>query len=237
MTEPVNPPPETQVVEDCLERYTKEKHAIRLFGDSVRGFFADHPKLTSGDLPTVHSVKSRMKDDEHLREKIVRKKVEDNRDITADTLLAQVTDLYGVRVLHLHSEQFRPIYAAIRTHIEAGHWHPFEPPKAYTWDPEAQAFFTELGIETFLRESHYTSVHFVVKPNEDSSLTCEIQVRTLFEEVWGEIDHLINYPMATESIACREQLAVLAKMVGAGSRLADAIFRSHGEYLKSQATS
>ncbi|WP_315782452.1 hypothetical protein [Bradyrhizobium sp. SZCCHNPS1003] len=28
----------------------------------------------------------------------------------------------------------------------------------------------------------------------DSPLSCEIQVRTLFEEIWGEIDHQLNYP-------------------------------------------
>ncbi len=64
------------------------------------------------------------------------------------------------------------------------------------------------------------------------SIACEIQVRTLFEEVWGEIDHVLNYPEPTNSIACTEQLRVLAKMVGAGTRLAEAIFRSHGEFVQ-----
>ena len=62
-------------------------------------------------------------------------------------------------------------------------------------------------------------------------MCCEIQVRTLFEEIWGEIDHAINYPVATESVACKEQLRVLAKLASTGSRLADSIFRSYGEYI------
>ena len=45
------------------------------------------------------------------------------------------------------------------------------------------------------------------------SICCEIQVRTLFEEIWGEIDHTINYPHSTESIACKEQLKVLTKLI------------------------
>jgi len=48
----------------------------------------------------------------------------------------------------------------------------------------------------------------------------------LFEEVWGEVDHVLNYPQETLIVACREQLRVLAKVVGAGTRLVDSIFRS-----------
>jgi ppGpp synthetase/RelA/SpoT-type nucleotidyltranferase len=39
------------------------------------------------------------------------------------------------------------------------------------------------------KESYYTSIRYLVKPRHD-----EIQVRTLFEEIWGGIDHTIYYP-------------------------------------------
>ena len=74
-------------------------------------------------------------------------------------------------------------------------------------------------------------MHYLVKPNNNSDLCCEIQVRTLFEEIWGEIDHAINYPHQTDSVACREQLRVLSKLVSTGTRLSDSIFRSYNEYL------
>ena len=73
----------------------------------------------------------------------------------------------------------------------------------------------------------------MVKPNNrQNNIVCEIQVRTLFEEIWGEIDHTINYPKKTDSVACGEQLRVLAKLVSTGTRLADSIFRSHSEHKK-----
>ena len=78
-----------------------------------------------------------------------------------------------------------------------------------------------------MKESFYTSIHYVVRPRPDSEVRCEIQVRTLFEEIWAEIDHQLNYPAQTTSLACLEQLRVLARLVGAGSRLADAIYRTH----------
>ena len=74
-------------------------------------------------------------------------------------------------------------------------------------------------------------MHYVIKPNNnENAICCEIQVRTLFEEIWGEIDHSINYPNKTESIACSEQLKVLSKLSSTGTRLADSIFRSHIEH-------
>ena len=137
-----------------------------------------------------------------------------------------LTDLTGVRVLHLHQQQFAIIHGCIEDQVQAGDWALHEPPNAYTWDPESRAFFESFGLQVEVKETFYTSIHYVVKPREDSELCCEIQVRTLFEEIWGEIDHRINYPHPTTILACREQLRVLARLVGAGSRLADSIFRS-----------
>lgn len=77
---------------------------------------------------------------------------------------------------------------------------------------------------------YYRSVHYVVKPNNPNPTCCEIQVRTLFEEIWGEIDHNINYPHKTDDIACKEQLRVLSKLVSTGTRLADSIFRTYEDH-------
>ena len=38
------------------------------------------------------------------------------------------------------------------------------------------------------------------------------------------------YPHPTESVACKEQLRVLAKFISTGTRLADSIFKSLEEY-------
>lgn len=216
----------TQVVDDCINAYRAQKHNISVFRDSVRNFFATHPALTVGDMPAIHSVRYRLKSEEHLRAKILRK----DRSITPANIFREVTDLAGVRVLHLHREQFDAIHNEVLAYCRQGHWALHEKPKAYTWDPEFREAFEKMGLELQLKESHYTSIHYVVKPNESLAVCCEIQVRTLFEEVWGEIDHLLNYPTPTASVACQEQLRVMAKVVGASTRLAEAIFRSHKEF-------
>ena len=44
------------------------------------------------------------------------------------------------------------------------------------------------------------------------------------EEVWGEVDHTINYPHSTGSVGCAEQLKVLARVTSSATRLVDSIF-------------
>ena len=51
----------------------------------------------------------------------------------------------------------------------------------------------------------------MIKPRENSPVSCEIQIRTLFEEIWGEIAHMVNYPEPSDSVFLREQIGVLAR--------------------------
>lgn len=219
----------TQIMPDteaALAAFDERAHELSIFMTGIERWFSTHPKLTNGAPPVVHSVKSRLKDRRHLSEKIERKASGED-PISKDNLFTRITDLAGVRVLHLYQEQAKAIHLEIVDKIEnKGDWVLDEPPKAYTWDPEATDFFASMGLNVQLKESLYTSVHYLVRPRKGSPLCCEIQVRTLFEEIWGEVDHSLNYPAATNIVACREQLRVLTKVVGAGSRLVDSIFRT-----------
>ncbi|ASS48672.1 MAG: hypothetical protein A3D31_07035 [Candidatus Fluviicola riflensis] len=220
---------------DVLEYYNDPsiKFQLESFGKRVKDFFENNPAF-NGSLPIVHSVKSRLKDASHLSEKISRKKEEKGIIITPENLFSEITDLIGVRVLHLYFDQFEFIHNEIMKQIDNGEWVLFEPPKAYTWDPDIAEEFERFGIEATRKES-YTSVHYVIKPNsKENVFCCEIQVRTLFEEIWGEIDHSINYPSKTDSVACSEQLKVLSKLASTGTRLADSIFRSYKDHKKSE---
>lgn len=217
-----------QSIELVLEAYESKKHELSIFMSGVSQWFSSHPKLCNGKAPVVHSVKARLKNSDHLREKLSRK-WDDSNPINAENLFERITDLAGTRVLHLYQDQFPLIHHEILAKVTAKDWYLPEPPKAYTWDPESKSFFENLAIDVQIKESFYTSVHYLIKPRPDSQLCCEIQVRTLFEEIWGEVDHTINYPKPTDNLPCREQLRVLAKLVGAGSRLVDSIFRSSND--------
>ena len=191
-------------MEVIIERVQSQLHDIDLFRDYTVRFFETHPNLIQSPQ-IVHSVRSRMKDLQHLREKIQRKSSTED-PITPENIFDRITDIAGVRVLHLHQAQFTQIHRAINQKLDSQDWILYEEPKAYTWDPESQSFFADQGLNVEVKESLYTSIHYVIKPRENSPVSCEIQVRTLFEEVWGEIDHLVNYPKLTDNVVCREQI-------------------------------
>lgn len=215
-------------INDLIELYDQEKFTISQFHKRIINFFNDNPILNTGPLPIVHSVKYRMKDRDHLKEKLERKSADN--PITRDNFFDRVTDLAGIRVLHLYPSQFEVIHSLIIEQISSGEWYLFEKPVAYTWDPDSKGFYESLEILTKIKPSYYTSVHYVIQPKEESRIKCEIQIRTLFEEIWGEIDHSMNYPKPCESISCREQLKVLAQLTSTGTRLAESIFISQNEF-------
>lgn len=214
--------PTTAQIKAIKDIYSHRFDELDFFRKQVVAFF-EKSYFHEKPLPLVHSIKSRVKDIDHLVEKIKRKW--SDVQITEKNLFEKVTDMAGVRVLHLHTKQFEYIHRAIMEHISQGNWVLHESPIAYSWDPEVTTFFKSIGLKAKTKESYYTSIHYVVKPHKRTDLTCEIQIRTLFEEIWGEIDHTLNYPNETTNLACKEQLRVLAKLASTGTRLADSIFK------------
>nr|WP_312177710.1 RelA/SpoT domain-containing protein [Moraxella sp. CTOTU46934] len=222
---------EKELIEKIVQPYINEKYLFERFMNGIVDTFVLEPTLNQYGNPIIHTVKHRLKNVEHLKEKIQRKWDVEN-PLTPENLFERVTDLAGVRVLHLYQDQFEAIHNLITKQIENGDWVYHENPVAYSWDPESRQYFEGLELTPKIKDSYYTSIHYVVKPKSDSNICCEIQVRTLFEEIWGEIDHTINYPSPTDNKACREQLRVLSKLVSTGTRLADSIFRTHMETFK-----
>lgn len=224
-----------QEVDVLVDLYKSQRKGFSGFLNNVIDFFkVDNARLFDEEKKfVVHSVKFREKDEQHLREKIFRK-VDEGVHITSSNFFEVITDFCGVRILHLKQSDFKFIHRAIKKHVDDQHWHFAESPKAYTWDPESKKTLEGLGLLTEIKDSSYTSVHYVVKPNAASLVTCEVQVRTLFEEIWGEIDHDLNYPKKSEIVSCREQLKVLAKLVGAGTRLVDSIYSTLGDAKEDQ---
>jgi putative GTP pyrophosphokinase len=122
--------------------------------------------------------------------------------------------------------------------LSEGLYRVIEGPIAKTWDDESRKYFTDvnIAIERSKTLSLYTSVHYVIQPNRRTRTTCEIQVRTLGDEIWGEVSHAISYPYQVQSVACYEQIQVLARVTTSCSRLVDSIFKSYEESTTVKAT-
>ena len=226
------PKEDQQRIKTSLKRFDEERNNFEWVAKNVFALLAEHPKLR----PLIHSVEWRVKERSHLEHKLVRKTLQppnpdkpDEGPITADNLFERIEDLAGVRILHLHTSQFNPINKVLLEILQSQQWV-VTGPEANTWDDEYRDFFKKMGIKTVSRESLYTSVHYILRPNATSPFKCELQVRTLAEEIWGEVSHTIDYPDPTKSVACKEQLKVLARLTSSCIRLVDSIFESEKEY-------
>ena len=148
--------------------------------------------------------------------------------INKANLHQKISDLAGVRLLHIHTTQIEDIINIIEIIFNEQNFTIIEGPVANTWDIEYEKYYTSLKMTIRRRDSLYSSIHYVIETG--NNYWCEIQIRTVMDEVWGEVSHSINYPEETKSIACREQIRVLARITSGGTRLVDSIFKSAKEY-------
>lgn len=221
-----------KLIDELVAYYVANNGPIKRLLDSLDGFISDAESLNH----LIHSVKRRMKDPGHLKDKLIRKLKKAQEagkpfNITTENLFTEITDLGGYRILHLHTRQMDKINKALLEVLNEAQCTIVEGPKANVWDRESEAYFIGIGINTEYNPRLYSSVHYVVRPNSKAKVTIELQVRTLSEEVWGEVDHKFNYPHPMESVACSEQIKVLARVASSCTRLVDSIFASHADWL------
>lgn len=220
-----------RVIDELLQIFDQNRDRISLFLDQLRVAISESKKLA----PHIHSIRWRIKERDHLKDKLMRKFIEAKTKkkpfkVTSENLLERVTDLAGLRILHLHTRQIVEIGKVLREIFNDQQYDMLEGPFARTWDDESREIFESCGIKTQKSPSMYTSVHYVVGSASRTRVTCEIQVRTLMEEVWGEVEHAINYPYQIGSLPCREQIKVLARVTSSATRLVDSIFMTASEY-------
>jgi putative GTP pyrophosphokinase len=234
-----NPKPtnaEEQLIDRLVDYYKSRQDIIGSALESLHIYIsAASAKMPLLDL--VHSVKRRMKDPDHLKNKLLRKLAEcrkENIEFNYDesNLFSNVTDLAGYRVLHLHTRQLEQIHAELLKVFDDASWDLHEEPFGHVWDQETAEFLERIKIKASFNPRLYSSVHYVLRARAKSLVTCEVQVRTLADEIWGEIDHKINYPEPHDSLACREQIKALARVASSCSRLVDSIMLTHADFTK-----
>ncbi|WP_241905375.1 RelA/SpoT domain-containing protein [Vibrio splendidus] len=209
-----------------------EKAAIEF--DDLKAIALDHAvKVTSLDdaasylakilqkCPQVHSVRWRVKDPEHLIEKIVRKRVlgsEKYLTINTENYTEIITDLIGVRVLHL----FKYEWVNIQEHILA-HWKTEEAPVAYIRSGDEGEIIESYKANSCEVKNHpvgYRSIHYVISTQPTlKKVFSEIQVRTIFEEGWSEIDHKIRYPNFSNNELISYFLTIFNRMAGSADEM------------------
>lgn len=172
-------------------------------------------------IDRVHSVRWRVKDPAHLMEKIVRKRKDQApkyADISAGNYSDIVTDLIGVRALHLFKQDCFPIHQSI-----LNIWDPIEKPIAYVREGdgvEIEERFAEHGMKVIKHSDGYRSIHYVIMTMPiQRRMHVELQVRTLFEEGWSEIDHKVKYPNFSNDKLVEQFLHLFNRLAGSADEM------------------
>jgi len=167
----------------------------------------------------VHSLKTRIKAHTHLAAKLIRKKL-DKPELNFDlsNYDQQITDLIGVRALHLFKAEWHPIHEFVTQQ-----WELAEKPIANirAGDPEDfRSAFEAAGCEVKEHPFGYRSIHYLVKSQPAKrAFVGELQVRTIFEEGWSEIDHRVRYPRLSDDPYLAQFLTIFNRLAGSSDEM------------------
>lgn len=199
-----------------LERiYEDHTNNIPFLESQILILFSEFVKMSN-----VHSVKYRVKSPEHLIEKIIRKKIEEpERNITFDTYINEIDDLLGIRVLHLYKDEWENIHEQI-----IGNNYKFkETPTAYYREGDSTENIDKYKLHGCTPKQHkygYRSIHYIIQQKIlSNTIACEVQVRTVFEEAWSEIDHDIRYPYDMDNPIYKQYLMIVNRLAGSADEM------------------
>lgn len=201
---------------DIYADFNKYRHRYEAQADYIADTLRAHDK--------IHSVKSRVKDPEHLIFKVIRKtpdrkkKYGEDFQFNVSNYKEEVTDLIGVRAIHIFKEDWEAIHDFITKT-----WKVNEITANVREGDDTQRF-EELNIEIQSRKSGYRSVHYLIEffPT-NQKVIAEIQVRTIFEEGYGEIDHQLRYNHDQIPEVLALNLLLLNRIAGSSDEMASFI--------------
>lgn len=174
-------------------------------------------------FPEVHAIRSRLKDNEHLIEKIIRKVAKTGKRIDDSNYLENITDIIGIRLIHISRYQSFPLFIKLCETFK-GHFKEPVSIKIREGDDQSQYEQLLLGGATIQPQKRYRSIHYTV--GTECSAIMEIQTRTLFEEGWSEIDHDSLYKAEERDKIVELSSTILSRLVGTCDDMAELMLKS-----------
>lgn len=187
------------IAEDFLKRKNEHTATVKRYFEKIQ------------QCAYVHSLSYRVKDVTHLIEKIIRKNtkyLQQGAAISLCNYSEYINDLMGIRVLVLFKEDWTGVHEFLMNEY-AGDLN--EEPFAYIRKGDNRNLYE--GKVEIVEDKPYRSVHYLIKDKE-SGLCIEVQVRTLFEEAWSEIDHRLRYPYNLSNKMIGSYLEIMNRAAG-----------------------
>lgn len=181
------------------------------------GYWKKYQDNIRRSIPSpVQRTKTRIKRPESVTDKIFRKPDLFPKGLDLDSVKI-MEDALGGRIIVYFLSGLPIIDKEIRTHQSIEICEDV-PPVAYL----DQKLITRLGLGHLNRgekESGYASIHYVIKLKDESESKeenprIELQVRTLAEDIWGEVEHILGYkPNRYTSFAVKKQFQIISSQL------------------------
>jgi len=198
-----------KIYTDFKTRVTELEEIAKLLSNQLMG------------IKRIHSTRFRVKDPEHLIEKIIRKKNKNKSiEININNYYEVLTDLIGIRGIHLYKEEWLPIHKQIKETMKIS-----KDVKVNIREGDKEDYYTDKldASEKLIiakQKYGYRSIHYIVetKPGK-TTYYAEIQIRTIFEEGWSEVDHKLRYPYKTNNKVLTQYLLILNRLAGTADEM------------------
>ncbi len=160
---------------------------------------------------------TRIKHPEKVVDKIFRKSDLFPKGLSIASL-HDMHDAIGARVIVYFSSQLPLIDRELRN-SDMFEISEINPPEAYL-NSDIHARLGLSHIEQKNKESGYSSIHYMVRLNRSTIPAqerpyFEIQVRTLAQELWSELEHVLAYkPEYRTNLSAKRRLQILSREVG-----------------------
>jgi putative GTP pyrophosphokinase len=199
--------------EEILISFFKEKEKYEELAEYMGHLIRDDPSSPKGNL---HTITYRIKDQARLIEKIEEEKKQAGVEpgpITQENFRERVGDILGIRLICLRLSDVETVEAYLALLAEENILKFLRKPvrkRAFVLPVEPGDAIPE---DLELRYSGYSSIHYQVKLGENSDasdalkgLQFELQLRTILEEAWGEIDHKYRYVLSRRGVELPEYI-------------------------------
>jgi len=194
----------------------------------------------------INSVRWRVKDPIHLLTKIVRKRKEaiqeENKKSKYLTINVKnykeiITDLVGLRAIYLFKHHWKIVddYVCSNFRINENEniiiYHASEDDLSFYYEnnyiKEVNGF--KLKYIRSEKTSKYRSTHYIIDANFPHNFKLELQIRSILDEAWGEIDHFLRYPDHEEDAQLKRQMTVLNGAINGCEELVTTYFKEFQE--------
>lgn len=218
----------------CNEYYDK---LVSLQKEIRSEFFDDYPTDCK-----IHSIRTRVKDPYHFLDKLVRKMSKNTKNykgINNTNFITYFNDLIGFRFLMIYSDDWENIHKFIvnkfplesKKYLNKGYEiglygdGPFimEQPVINIRKGDDKDIYKKYISEkeqdnpiAINEERYYRSIHYIVYYK---GYSFEIQVRSIFDEGWGEVDHDLLYPLYLQETSLISFSKLLNRIAGTANEM------------------